>query len=163
MDRIRIFISSVQSEFAEERVLLYNYIRQDALLGQIFEPFIFEFAEAKSQTVSKVINKVTKDISKATDVNTQISDTVREQVNTQVTKLLLYLNVEGHTTLEISTLLNLKDRIGVMHNYIQPALKLGLIAMTIPDKPNSRLQKYRLTSKGKEMKEKSTLKIGKEQ
>ena len=32
--------------------------------------------------------------------------------------------------------------------YLRPAVKFGLIEMTIPDKPNSRLQKYRLTKKG---------------
>ncbi len=37
MKRIRIFISSVQSEFAEERALLGQYIRTDALLGKFFE------------------------------------------------------------------------------------------------------------------------------
>lgn len=42
MKRIRIFISSVQREFAEERALLCYYIRTDALLGKFFEPFIFE-------------------------------------------------------------------------------------------------------------------------
>ncbi len=42
MADIKIFISSVQAEFSTERELLYDYIRQDALLGQFFRPFIFE-------------------------------------------------------------------------------------------------------------------------
>ena len=37
-------------------------------------------------------------------------------------------------------------------NYIQPALQQNLIEMTIPDKPNSRSQKYRLTEKGRALK-----------
>jgi hypothetical protein len=36
--------------------------------------------------------------------------------------------------------------------YLSPALARGLIEMTIPDKPNSKHQKYRLTEKGKRMK-----------
>lgn len=42
MRRIKIFISSVQSEFAKERSMLSNNIRTDALLGKFFEPFILE-------------------------------------------------------------------------------------------------------------------------
>lgn len=39
---VRVFISSVQREFAEERRLLCEYIRTDALLSKFFVPFIFE-------------------------------------------------------------------------------------------------------------------------
>ena len=42
MAEIRIFISSVQAEFADERKRLCDYIRHDALLGRFFVPFIFE-------------------------------------------------------------------------------------------------------------------------
>ena len=44
--KFRVFISSVQSEFAEERIRLVEYIRKDALLGLFFEPFIFEEVHA---------------------------------------------------------------------------------------------------------------------
>ena len=42
MKPLRIFISSVQKEFAEERAALRDYLRGDALLRRFFEPFFFE-------------------------------------------------------------------------------------------------------------------------
>jgi ATP-dependent DNA helicase RecG len=45
--------------------------------------------------------------------------------------------------------LGLKDAEHFRQHYLAPALAAGLIEMTLPDKPNSRLQKYRLTSKGR--------------
>lgn len=54
MKRIKIFISSVQSEFAEERAMLCHYIRTDALLGKFFEPFIFEEVPANEFPTSHV-------------------------------------------------------------------------------------------------------------
>ena len=35
--KYRVFISSVQSEFARERKSLAKYIREDALLGDFFD------------------------------------------------------------------------------------------------------------------------------
>ena len=53
---------------------------------------------------------------------------------------------------EIQTKLKLKSRDNFEKLYLKPALENELIEVTIPDKPNSRLQKYRLTQKGKELK-----------
>ena len=39
--------------------------------------------------------------------------------------------------------LGLKSRAGFRKNYLRPALDLQMIEMTIPDKPNSRNQRYR--------------------
>jgi cell filamentation protein, protein adenylyltransferase len=44
--------------------------------------------------------------------------------------------------------LDLKDRMSFRERYLRPALEAGLIRMTIPDKPSSRLQRYRLTPVG---------------
>lgn len=47
---IKIFISSVQKEFAEARRSICDYIRQDALLGKFFVPFLFEEMPAADLT-----------------------------------------------------------------------------------------------------------------
>jgi hypothetical protein len=54
MQRKKVFISSVQSEFTVERQALFDYLTSDALLGKFFEPFIFEHTPAKGQSAQKV-------------------------------------------------------------------------------------------------------------
>ena len=54
---------------------------------------------------------------------------------------------------ELQEKLDLKDREHFRKSYLNEALLLELIEMSIPDKPNSRNQKYRLTPKGKALKE----------
>lgn len=49
---------------------------------------------------------------------------------------------------DIRRLFGLKDRTHVRERYVNPSLEEGWIEMTIADKPNSRLQKYRLTAMG---------------
>ena len=38
--------------------------------------------------------------------------------------------------------LGLKVKEGFRRNYLRPAIEMDLIHMTIPDKPNSRIQRY---------------------
>ena len=46
--------------------------------------------------------------------------------------------------------LGLQDRKSFAKRYLKPALAQVMIEMTLPDRPNSRLQKYRLTGKGRQ-------------
>jgi len=49
VEKIRLFISSVQREFANERLGLYDYLVKDPLLSRFFDPFIFENLPAADQ------------------------------------------------------------------------------------------------------------------
>lgn len=61
----------------------------------------------------------------------------------QVKELLLALKGELSRD-ELQSALGLQDRKSFSERYLKPALNAGLIEMTITEKPNSRLQKYRL-------------------
>ena len=50
---------------------------------------------------------------------------------------------------ELQAAMGLSDRKHFRTEYLDPALRAGLIERTIPDKPKSRLQKYRLTERGR--------------
>ena len=50
MNKQKIFISSVQREFLDERKQVADYIRQDALLSRYFEPFLFEELPAQDRS-----------------------------------------------------------------------------------------------------------------
>ena len=52
--KYRIFISSVQREFAKERKALAEYLRKDAILGRFFEVFLFEEVPAQERKADGV-------------------------------------------------------------------------------------------------------------
>jgi predicted transcriptional regulator len=54
MRPIRIFISSVQKELAEERRVIRDYVRRDALLHQFFDVFLFEDLPASDRRTDDV-------------------------------------------------------------------------------------------------------------
>jgi hypothetical protein len=76
-----------------------------------------------------------------------MQDTMQDAM--QVKQLIVILK-EEMTREELQTSLGIKNRDYFRKYYIIPSLKNELIEMTIPDKPNSKLQKYRLTIKGLE-------------
>src|ERR1035437_2788177 len=61
MSKIKVFISSVQKEFAEERQTLLHYLQSDLVLGMCFESFLFENIPATDQRADFIyINEVSK-------------------------------------------------------------------------------------------------------
>jgi len=83
------------------------------------------------------------------DTVTAYTPQVAPQVTPQVGELLAA--IRGEMTREaLQAALGLSDRKSFRERYLKPALADGLIEMTIPDKPNSRLQKYRLIDKGRQ-------------
>jgi hypothetical protein len=71
---------------------------------------------------------------------------VTPQVTPEINKLLSVMQgEEDRATLQAK--LGLKDRESFRRLYLRPALDLGLIEMTIPDKPRSRMQRYRLATR----------------
>lgn len=72
---------------------------------------------------------------------------VTPQVTPQVGELLAALRTEMSRE-ALQSALGLRDRKSFREKYLRPALDAGLIEMTLPAKPSSRLQKYRLSEKG---------------
>ncbi|TVQ29640.1 MAG: Fic family protein [Wenzhouxiangella sp.] len=73
---------------------------------------------------------------------------VSPQVTPQVGRLLSVLH--GEMSREaLQKALDLHDRKSFRERYLKPALAQGLVEMSVPDKPSSRLQRYRLTQTGR--------------
>jgi Fic family protein len=73
----------------------------------------------------------------------QNSDQATDQVSDQVRALLKCLGSRTMTALECMKKLGLAHRPTFRKNYLQPALRAGLVERTLPDKPHSPGQKYR--------------------
>ncbi len=77
----------------------------------------------------------------------QVTGQVAEEVAAEVRRVLMTLHGE-QSRMELQNALQLKSRANFEERYLKPSLAAGVIEPTIPDKPKSRLQKYRLTAKG---------------
>lgn len=71
------------------------------------------------------------------------TDQVDDQETDQVKLLLECMGNDELSAVQIMERLGLSHRPTFRKNYLHPAFDKGLIEMTIPDKPNSRNQKYR--------------------
>ena len=120
----------VESLIFEYQSKYYEAIRQSTVETDS-APFISFMLEMILETITVVTPQVTP------------------HVTPQVGALLAVVTGEmGREALQ--TALGRSDRKSFRERYLTPALAAGLIEMTVPEKPTSRLQKYRLTVRGHE-------------
>ena len=72
----------------------------------------------------------------------------RRRIDRGMRRILLALDVERGSS-DLLIILGLKSKGDLYMRFLLPAMQQGLIEYTIPNKPNSRLQKYRITAKGR--------------
>ena len=76
------------------------------------------------------------------DVSAQISED-NEQLSEYLKRLLEVMEYDvPYTSNTLMEKIGLKSKEGFRRNYLRPAIDMNLIRMTIPDKPNSRNQRY---------------------
>ncbi|MBQ9436903.1 MAG: Fic family protein [Lachnospiraceae bacterium] len=90
------------------------------------------FIEFMLDMIDQVLDDVILQVNKA---NAETSEYVKKMLN------LMEYDVP-YTSNDIMERLGLKSKETLRKNYLNPAIELGLIRMTIPDKPNSRNQRY---------------------
>ncbi|MBP7090696.1 MAG: hypothetical protein KBA98_07645 [Syntrophorhabdaceae bacterium] len=188
MNRLKVFISSVQPEFAEEKqIRLFRNRLEVWNPGQLpyhltipklkkphgsfpTNPLLAEslylagYIERMGTGIPDMIKVCLKAGLKEPELiqeesfktilwrkvkaTQQATQQVAQQATQQV-KNLIFIMMDEMTRDELQDKLQLKDRENFRKLYILEALEQDLIEMTIPDKPTSPGQKYRLTAKGK--------------
>ena len=121
---------------------LLAYLPVESVICQRQEEYYAALGRSdKSGQATEFIEFLLSALSQALDevASNQQSDQVDDQVSDQVKALLATLGNKTLSALQLMERLELKHR----KNYLNPALEAGLIARTIPDKPQSRGQKYR--------------------
>ena len=72
----------------------------------------------------------------------------QHQITGQVAGQVLHFCQTPRKASEIQESLNLRHRENFQNNYLKPLLDKSWLERTIPDKPRSRLQQYRMTAAG---------------
>ena len=93
----------------------------------------------------KIIRDSLSEIAVLSHNTDQDSDQVSDQDETPTDRLLSVLGNETLSAAELMKRLGLSHRATFRRNYLNPALEQNLIERTVPNKPNSKNQRYRRT------------------
>ena len=107
--------------------------------------------DGESTVFVEFMLKIIKDSLLEMEIDKNLTDQVNDQDTDQdknfIEKLLFVLGDDTLSAMEIMKKLNLSHKPTFRKNYLNPALESKIIERTIPDKPNSKNQKYRKIKK----------------
>ncbi len=113
--------------------------------SSVFIEYILEALLAALNSLENDLKSITK------TKNPQQAPQVKQAINVdlQAPQVIALINVftQSEKPLnrqELQNQLGLKDRKHFRERYLKPAIDAGIIEMTIPEKPNSKMQQYRL-------------------
>lgn len=127
----------------------------------VLQRFLASISELLSQDVSQDTNLdfselqiLSQDMSQdmSQDVSQDVEKILMDWLNTNSTKRvwsILKLAVEPSEMRQLQEAVRETNKRRFVLKYIKPLISIGWLEMTIPDKPTSKLQKYRLTPTGK--------------
>lgn len=112
------------------------------------------FIEYMLETLLSALNVLESDLKSITKSQTpqqtpQVKNTIHLDI--QAPQVIALINVFNQSEKplnrqELQNQLGLKDRKHFRERYLKPAIDAGIIEMTIPEKPNSKMQQYKLKS-----------------
>ena len=126
----------------EEKILVWrvesdvDYTKEECIKQE--KSFGSGITGSAEKTVGKEVSGGSK--------NTAVSTNNPASENTFAKKLVNVLGNEVLTTNEIMLRLGMTHKPTFRKNYLNPAIEMGLVEMTVPGKPRSRYQKYRKIS-----------------
>ena len=108
-----------------------------------------ELVESLGSGIPRILRAYGEDCFKFTDnfIRITLPISAHDHASVQVEKLVSILTGEMGRS-DLQRLLSIKNRDYFRTDYLNPAISNGYVELTIPDKPNRRNQKYRLTAKG---------------
>ncbi len=149
------------SWFFRNALVRANYTNYEASVRPTLEPLTNFLENVMLGTHHPLLNRTlhigyaqtgADGLAEATDqVTDQVSDQVTDQVSTYVYALLIQLKTGPKSASQLLGDMRLSHRPSFRKTYLNPALEAHLIERTIPDKPRSRLQQYRLTDAGRKV------------
>lgn len=144
-----IFYQTILTRYFQER-LLYRmsltqyksnfFLKGGALMYAFEKHYARPTLDIDKITAFEVIVEPTLSLNLVTDEE-KVTESVTK-LNDTLNEIIEFCSVPRSMT-EIMEHISLKHRYNVKHRYIDPLIKGGFLVMTIPEKPNSRSQKYK--------------------